>query len=85
MLNRFARIPGKRRTTPRLFTVGHHQPFTTAPESLLNSTVSAPKSEGGFPTLIGTGAASAHPIANGTTMQIIKRIAARANSHFMFT
>src|SRR5438046_891525 len=64
MFNRFARIPGNRRTAPLLLVVGHHQPWTIAPDSLLNWTGRASRSAGGCPTRICTGAPRAHPIAN---------------------
>src|SRR5437762_12737985 len=83
MFNRFARIPGNRRTAPLLLVVGHHQPWTIAPDSLLNWTGRASRSAGGCPTRICTGASRAHPIANTAAAPETERIATTANRRFL--
>src|SRR5439155_10800171 len=61
MLKRFARTPGRSKTEPRPFWIGHHQPWIFAPESLEKLTGSAFRSAGGFPIRVWTGCASSHP------------------------
>ena len=83
MLNRFARTPGKRRTIPLAFAVGHHQPRTVAPESLAKLTDCAFRSDGGLPMRICIGLASSHPSAQIDANVAPNEIAMITNNRFI--
>jgi len=83
MLNRFARIPGKRSTTPRPFAVGHHQPRTVAPESLAKLTDCAFRSGGGLPIFACVGLASSYSSVQIDAKVTTSTIAMITNNRFI--